>query len=76
MVAIDLFSSWIIKRVRHDAVMLRIEACDDRVMVGKGNGRISGKYAFGCAGALGSEGEQMIGMIALRIIITEAVVLI
>jgi len=56
--------------------MLRIEACDDRVMVGKGNGRISGKYAFGCAGALGSEGEQMIGMIALRIIITEAVVLI
>jgi predicted butyrate kinase (DUF1464 family) len=42
-------------------------------MVGKSDGRISGKHSLECAGALGSEGEQMVGVITLRVVITEAV---
>src|ERR1700734_1817918 len=67
MVAIDLLSSRIIKRVGYNAVMFRIEAGDDRVMIGKSDGRIRGKHSFGCAGSLASEGEQMGGVITLRV---------
>jgi hypothetical protein len=73
MAGIALFSSWVIKRVRDDAMMFGIEAGDDRVMVGKGDGRISGKHSFGCAGALGGEGEQKVRVITLRVVVTEAV---
>ena len=32
-----------------------------------------GKHSFGCAGALGGEGEQKVRVITLRVVVTEAV---
>src|SRR5580658_5048894 len=72
-IAIDLFPSRIIKAVGHDAMMFRVKAGNDGVMVGKGYRRISGKHTFRRAGALSCQCQQVVSMITLCIVIAEAV---
>src|SRR5262249_2973469 len=70
---VNLFSRGVVEAVGHNTVMLRVEAGDDGVVVGRRLGGKGWNHSFGCAGTLGSQSEQMVGVIALRVVVTEAV---
>src|SRR5579862_268421 len=62
VIAVRLFASRVVKAVGHDAVMARIEAGNDGVVVRKCDGWKRGKHAFGRAGTLSGQRKQMFGM--------------